>query len=62
MDDPDIVNFIASQNELAPFEFTSDEVDRIIDFLHALTDVRSVDLRNDKDVVEGVPSGLPLDD
>ena len=62
MDDPGIVSFIASYNELAPFEFTAEEVDRIIDFLHALTDMNSVDLRSDQDVVHGVPSGLPLDD
>lgn len=62
MDDPAIVEFIASYNELAPFSFTEEEVDRIIDFLHALTDMGSVDLRSDQDVVDGVPSGLPLGD
>lgn len=62
MDDPAIVDFIASYNELAPFAFTDREVDLIIDFLHALTDTRSLDLRSDQDVVRGVPSKLPLDD
>ena len=62
MDDPAIVDFIAARNELAPFSFTEEEVDLIIDFLHALTDMSSVDLRSDQNVVNGVPSGLGLDD
>jgi hypothetical protein len=62
MDDPAIVDFIAAHNELAPFSFTEEEIDLIIDFLHALTDMSSVDLRSDQDVVNGVPSGLRLDD
>lgn len=62
MDDPAIVDFIAAHNELAPFFFTEEEVDLIIDFLHALTDMSSVDLRSDQNVVSGVPSGLGLDD
>ena len=62
MDDPAAVDFIAYYNELAPFVYTRRDVDRIIDFLHALTDASSLDLRRDQDVVNGVPSGLPLDD
>ena len=62
MDDPDRVDFIAAHNELAPFTYSDEDVDRIIDFLHALTDTNSIDLRSDQDVVNGVPSGLPLDD
>ena len=62
MDDAAIVDFIAAYNELAPFSYTDEEVDRIIDFLHALTDASSLDLRRDQDVALGVPSGLPLDD
>ena len=62
MDNPAIVDFIASHNELAPFSYTEREVDLIIDFLRALTDPNSLDLRSDQDVVNGVPSGLPLDD
>ena len=42
--------------------YSDKDVDRIMDFLNALTDPGSVDLRNDQDVVYGVPSGLPLDD
>jgi len=62
MDDPARVDYIAAHNELAPMAFSAEEVDRILDFLHALTDTSSIDLRRDQDVVNGVPSGLPLDD
>jgi cytochrome c peroxidase len=62
MDNPEAVARIAEYNELAPFTYTAEEVDRIIDFLHALTDPGTIDLRSDQDVVNGVPSGLPLDD
>ena len=62
MDDLARVDFIAAHNELAPMAFSAEEVDRILDFLHALTDTSSIDLRRDQDVVNGVPSGLPLDD
>ncbi len=62
MDDPDAVARIAAANELVPFTYTGEEVDRIIDFLHALTDPGTIDLRSDLDVLRGVPSGLPLDD
>ena len=62
MDDPDRVDFIADHNELYPMAYSSVDVDRILDFLNALTDTASIDLRSDQDVVNGVPSGLPLDD
>ena len=62
MDDPAIVNFIAYQNELEPFTYSQEDIDRIMDFLNALTDLDTIDLRNDQDVVNGAPSGLPLDD
>ncbi|MCA1791791.1 MAG: cytochrome-c peroxidase [Thioalkalivibrio sp.] len=58
MDDPARVAEIASANELAPMGYSATEVDRIMDFLHALTDPASLDLRND--VPKSVPSGLPL--
>jgi cytochrome c peroxidase len=51
----------AAHNELAPFSYSDKDVDRIIDFLNALTDPASLDLRGDQDVLNGVPSGLPLD-
>lgn len=62
MDDPDRVDFIADHNELYPMAYSSKDIDRIMDFLNALTDPASLDLRSDQDVVNGVPSGLPLDD
>ncbi len=40
--------------------YSAEEVDRIMDFLHALTDPASIDLRNDVPV--SVPSGLPIYD
>ena len=62
MDDLDRVDYIAAHNELLPFTYTDEDVDHIIEFLHALTDPVSTDLRADQNVVNGVPSGLPLDD
>ena len=62
MDDPDRVDYIADHNELNPMAYSSKDIDRIMDFLAALTDTASLDLRKDQDVVNGVPSGLPLDD
>ena len=62
MDDPAAVDGIAAANELAPFAYSEREVDLIIEFLHALTDPASTDLRRDFDVYTGVPSGLPLFD
>ena len=62
MDDPAIVGFIAERNELASFTYSAEDVDRIMDFLNALTDPNTIDLRSDQDVVNGVPSGHSLDD
>ena len=62
MDDPDRVAYIASFNELEPMKYSNKDVDRIMDFLNALTDTNSLDLRSDQNVVTGVPSGLPLYD
>ena len=62
MDDPDIVDFIAQHNELPAMGYSDEEVDKIMEFLHALTDPSCLDLRSDFDVVNGVPSGLPIFD
>jgi len=62
MDDPEIVDFIAQHNELPAMGYSNDEVDSIIEFLHALTDPSCLDLRSDFDVANGVPSGLPIFD
>ena len=60
MNDKKRVEFIAEYNELSSFTYTDEEVDRIIDFLHALTDTASIDLRDDQPFT--VPSGLTLAD
>ena len=60
MNDPERVQYIADHNELDPFTYSDEDVDRIIDFLNALTDPDSIDLRND--VPASVPSGLPMYD
>jgi hypothetical protein len=44
--------------ELPAVNSSDEDVDRIIDFLHALTDPASIDLRNDTPA--SVPSGLTL--
>ena len=62
MDDWSAVANIENYNELAPFTYSAEDVDRILDFLNALTDTGTIDLRSDQDVVNGVPSGLPLYD
>ncbi len=58
MDDPVRVDAIAAANELAPVDLDAEEVAALIDFLHALTDPASVDLRGD--VPANLPSGLTL--
>lgn len=59
MDDPARVAEIAAHTELPDaMEYSPEEVDHIIDFLHALTDPSSVDNRGD--VPARVPSGLTL--
>ena len=60
MNDKQRVKFIAEYNELSPFTYTNENVDRIIDFLHALTDTASIDLRDDQPFT--VPSGSTLAD
>ena len=60
MSDPDRVDHIAAHNELEPMLYTADDVERIIDFLHALTDRNSPDPQFD--IPMRVPSGLPVFD
>ena len=62
MDDIERVEYIALHNELSPMSYSSEDIDRIIDFLQALTDPKSIDLRRDQNVITGVPSGLPIYD
>lgn len=58
MDDPARVATIAAHTELPAMDYKPKDVDRIIDFLNALTDPSSVDNRDD--VPASVPSGLTL--
>jgi len=60
MDDPARVANIASYSELGVTDLDDDEVDDLIDFLNALTDPASIDIRND--LPRSVPSGLPMVD
>jgi cytochrome c peroxidase len=58
MNDPERLSLIAAFNELPAMAYTAADIDRIIDFLYALTDRGSLDLR--VDVPDSVPSGLPM--
>jgi cytochrome c peroxidase len=58
MSDPDVVASIARANELTPVQLKKREVRQLIDFLHALTDPATLDMRGD--VPQSLPSGLPL--
>jgi hypothetical protein len=51
---------IAAANERAPIALSDAKVAKLIEFLHALTDRTSVDLRFTAPMT--VPSGLPLAD
>ncbi|MGH9892389.1 MAG: cytochrome-c peroxidase, partial [bacterium] len=60
LDNPDITAAIIQAIEIEPPHpaLSERDIDRVIDFLHALTDPSAGDLR--KTVPERVPSGLPL--
>ena len=58
MDDPARVAEIAAYTELPKMKYSPKDVDRIIDFMNALTDPSSIDNRDD--VPANVPSGLTL--
>jgi cytochrome c peroxidase len=60
MNDPSRVDAIAATNELAPVFLSEAEFSDLMDFMNALTDPNSVDIRNT--VPRTVPSGLPLAD
>ena len=59
-DDPLVTAAIASANELLPVQLKDQEVEDVVAFLHALTDLSSLDLR--REVPYQVPSGLPVAD
>ena len=58
MNDDAAVAGIAAANELAPVRLTEREIRQLIEFLHALTDPSSIDLRGD--VPPSLPSGNTL--
>ena len=59
MNDEDSMDAIAAAAyDMPMMNYSDEDVDRIIDFLHALTDPASIDLRNDTPA--SVPSGLTL--
>jgi cytochrome c peroxidase len=58
--DSDAVTAIISANELEVPQLTEAQIGDLLDFMHALTDPDSLDLRDD--VPLSVPSGLPLAD
>lgn len=60
MDDPIPVDAIADANELAPVTLNDKQIANLLDFINALTDPSSIDIR--RDVPMNVPSGLPLAD
>ena len=57
-DDPARVAMIADHNELEPIDLKEKDVADLVEFMHALTDPGSIDLRKDTPV--RVPSGLTL--
>jgi len=60
MDDAVAVNQIADACQLEPVSLEPDEIDQLVAFLYALTDMRALDMM---DIVpETVPSGLPVND
>lgn len=60
MNDENRVLGILDANELEPALLSEDEIESLLDFLNALTDVRSIDLRHA--IPLRVPSGLPVYD
>ena len=60
LDDAAVMSALAAANELDPRSLSEAEIDHLMEFLWALTDPSSTDLRSD--VPEGVPSGLSLAD
>ncbi len=60
MDDAVAVNQLADACQLEPVSLEPDEIDQLVAFLYALTDMRALDMM---DIVpETVPSGLPVND
>lgn len=60
LDTPDYSTNIKNANELDSIPLSKKEIQYLIDFLHALTDPDSLNLRSDQPL--SVPSGLPIAD
>ncbi len=60
LDDAELVADIVEANELAARHLTQKEFELLMEFMYALTDPNSIDIRRDTPMV--VPSGLPLAD
>ncbi|MDG1891474.1 MAG: cytochrome c peroxidase [Verrucomicrobiota bacterium] len=60
MDDAVAVDQLAEANELDPVALEPLEIDQLVTFLYALTDLRALDMMNI--IPENVPSGLPVID
>ena len=60
LDDPDQFHALVASSDLGPMHLHDRHIDDLIEFLHALTDRRSLDMR--LDVPPRVPSGLPVFD
>lgn len=60
MQNRSLVSDLASRSEISRIPLTDKEVSQIIDFLHCLTDPRSLNLL--RDIPPRVPSGLPIFD
>lgn len=60
LEDTEVMAAVEAACDLEPVFLSEQEIDQLMDFLWALTDPTSVDLRDD--VPEGVPSGLALGD
>ncbi len=60
LDDANRTAQILASSEITPRHLTDTQIDRLIDFLDAATDRRSVNLRNEVPLT--VPSGLPVFD
>ena len=60
MRNSDEVQDLANRSEIRSIDLSDEEVDQIIEFLHCLTDPRSLNML--KDIPSRVPSGLPVFD
>ena len=60
LNDPELVEDIVEANELRPRRLTQKEFELLMEFMYALTDPNSMDIRSDTPMM--VPSGLPMAD